>query len=168
MVNQLIFEQDMVKEVRPRQIHGSLYENDNNGLQVGVRILRNGVAETLAGSVICEVMRRDGTLATINGSRSSNLAYASIPASCLMPGPIKIVLKNVSGTQKTTVLAITGTVSMINGSAFVDPGSVIPDLSSYTSLVTRAEAAANTVTKLSTDAQLIAGDRYRCVVTKSS
>lgn len=168
MVNQLVFEQDMQKEVRLRQIHGSLFENDNNGLQVGVRILRNGVAETLAGSVICEVMRRDGTLATVNGGRSGNLAYANIPSSCLMPGMVKIVIKNVVGTQKTTVLAITGAVSMINGSAFIDSGSVIPDLSSYTNLVTRAETAANTVSKLSTDAQLIAGDRYRCIVTKSS
>ena len=157
----------MLKEVRPRQIHGSLYENDNNGLQVGVRVLRDGAAETLAGSVVCEVMRRDGTLATVNGSRSGNLAYANIPSGCLMPGPIKIVMRNISGTQKTTVLAITGTVSMVNGSAFIDPGSVIPDLSSYTSLVTRAETAANTISKLTTEAQLIAGDRYRCVVTKS-
>lgn len=167
MVNQLIFEQDMLKEVRPRQIHGSLFQNDNNGLQVGVRVLRNGVAETLSGSVVCEVMRRDGTLATVNGSRSGNLAYANIPTSCLMPGTVKIVLKNVAGTQKTTVLAITGTVSMVNGSAYVDPGSVIPDLSSYTSLVTRAETAANTIANLSTSSQLIAGDRYKCIVTKS-
>lgn len=167
MVNQLIFEQEMTKQVLPKQIHGSLYENDNNGLQIGVRIKRKGVAETISGSVICEVLRRDGTMDVVSGGKSGNLAYANIPASCLMPGIIKMFLKNVVGTQKTTVLSITGTVSMVNGSAFIDPGSVIPSLSDYTALVGRAETAAEAIDNLTTGNQLIAGDRYRLVVANS-
>lgn len=167
MVNQLLFEQDMAKPVQLRQIHGSLFENDNNGLQIGVRVFRNGEVESLIGSIICEVMRNDGAIVVVIGERSGNLACASIPSNCLMPGPIKMVMKNVDGEQKTTILAVSGVVLMVNGSAYIDPGTVIPDLTEYTELVNRAEAAATSIANLSTDTQLIVGDRYRCVVAKS-
>lgn len=167
MVNQLIFEQDMTKEVRLRQIHGSLFSNDNNGLQIGVRIVRNGTAENITGTVICEVLRQDGALVVVNGNRSGNLASAVIPSSCLMPGMAKIILKNVVDSQKTVLLAISGAVYVVDGSAYIDSGSIIPDLTAYESLVTRAETAASAISNLAVSAELIEDQRYQCSVTKT-
>lgn len=166
MVNQLLFEQDMDKEVRVKSIHGSLFENDDNGLQVGVRITRRGVPETLEGTVICEVMRTDGTMTVVNGYHNYNVGYAFIPSACLMPGFVRIVLKNIVQSVKTTILAIAGTVAIVNGSAFIDPGSVIPDLTAYEGFVDRAETAITTLSGLSFDSYLMMGDDYMCAVTK--
>lgn len=167
MVNNLVFDQDMAKEVQLRNISGSLYENDNRGLRLTVRVFRNGVPETLAGSITAHVVRSNGTLATVGGSRSGNTAYVNIPSSCLMPGLVQISLKNIDGSTSTTILAITGVVKVVNGSAFIDSGSVIPSLSAYEDLVEREEAAAGIISGLSTSATLIAGDRYRLNVTLS-
>jgi len=164
MVNNLVFDQDMAKPVNMRNISGSLYENDDKGLRLRVRVFQNGAAITLSGSIVAHVVRANGTLATVGGSRSGNEAYVNIPKSCLMPGLIQISMKNVDGSVSTTILAITGVVKVVNGSAFIDSGGVIPSLASYEALVQREEAAAATINGLSTSATLIAGDRYRCNV----
>lgn len=166
MINRLEFEQDMLKEVRVRQMHGSLYEGDNEGLEIAVKVFRNGASENLAGAIVGEIVRADGVLTIVNGSCSGNVATVRVPASCLAPGMIKIVIKNTVGTQKTTIWAGSGVVSVVNGE-YIDPSGVIPDLSDYTALTVRIEEAAQTVSGLSVSTQLIAGDRYRCIVTKA-
>lgn len=165
MFNQVYFEQDMTRQVHVRAMNGSLYEGDNEGLQVGVKIYRNGQPENLTGTILCETIRDDGAMILTDGAISENLAYANIKSNCLMPGCVRIVLKNLVGTQKTTVLAITGTVVMVNGSAYLDD-NVIPDLTEYTALTERIEAAAEAIDGLSTSVELVAGDRYKCIVTK--
>jgi len=167
MVNNLVFDQDMAKPVNMRNISGSFYENDNRGLRITARIFRNGVAENLSGSIVAHVVRSNGTLATVGGSRSGNTGYVTIPSSCLMPGLVQISLKNIEGSTSTTILAVSGVVKIVNGSAFIDPGNVIPSLSNYEALVTREEAAADIISGLSTSATLIAGDRYRLNVAHS-
>lgn len=116
MVNQLIFDQDLSKPVQFRQLHGSLFEADNNGLQVGVRVFKNGVAENLSGVVRCSIVCSDETIIVVNGEISGNVATVYIPQSSLMPGTIKILLKIVDGSTTTTMLALSGVVHGMNGS----------------------------------------------------
>lgn len=116
MVNQLLFDQDLNKPVHLRQLHGSLYEGDNNGLQVGVRVFRDGVAENITGTVQCNVICSDNTIIRVNGTISGNIAMAYIHQSCLTPGLIKIILKVISGDTATTLLALSGVVHGMDGS----------------------------------------------------
>ena len=168
MVNHLVFIQDMNREIKMQDLDGSLYEGDDSGVRISVKVYRDGTPEALSGSIIAEIMKSDGTLIVQNGGiTGGNIAYVIMPKQALLPGPIKIVIKNSAGGVKTTICAIRGTVTIVNGTAYLDPGSVIPSLADYTSLVTRAEAAAATVNGLSFSATQLTGDDYRCVVVKT-
>ena len=140
MVNELTFDQDMGKEVRVRQITGSLFEGDNEGLRLLVNVFRAGFAENLTGEIVCEIARSDGVHVRKFGSIDGNVASVVIPASAMIPGIVKMMLKNVTGTTITTLLAITGVVSPLlydpNGQTYIPTEDVIytpPDRIDYDS-----------------------------------
>ena len=168
MLNQLSFEQDMDKEVRPRALHGSLYEGDDNGLMIQVALTRGAQKANITGSVIAEMTPCDGVMVVQNGGHTANIAYVTIPISAMKSGPLKINLRNVErdGTR-TTILALSGFVNIVNGSSYIDPGTVIPALSDYTLLVQRAENATSIITGLALSATEIADNNYKISVTRA-
>ena len=169
MHNTLVFSQDMMNEVCIRYLKGSLFEGDANGLLLQINVFRNGVAESLSGVIVAEITRSDGALVVQNGEiagEENNCVNVTIPTSALMPGQINIIIKNISENIKTTIIAFSGIVVNVNGTSFIDPGSVIPSLSDFTALVTRAEAAAATVRNLSFSTVNLIGDDYLCAVRK--
>lgn len=166
--NNIVFEQDLAKPVCVRHLPGSLYEYDNSGLCLSVALYKNGVPVNATGDVEVTTMRADGTTApSFTSSISGNIVTVKVPSGALMPGLLRFVVKLISGNVKTTILAVTGAVVAIEGSQYVDPGSVIPSLSSYENMVDAIQSAATIVASLSTEATPIEGDRYRCLVNKS-
>lgn len=168
VVNNLVFAQDLAKPVQVRYLHGSLYEYDNNGLQLTVALYQDGEPVNAAGNISGTVLRSNGTMAAgITGSTSGNKASIRIPSGALMPGIIRIVVKSTQGSTKTTLLAVTGTVVMVDGSAYVDPASIIPDLTDYIALANDINIAAGNITEtLEVDAAALEGDRYKITVSK--
>ena len=169
VVNNLVFRQDLAAPVQVRFLSGSLYEYDNKGLKLTVELYQDGEPVNAAGDISGTVLRADGTLAAgVTGTTSGNKASIQIPSGALMPGVIRIVMKSTQSSVKTTLLAVTGSVVMVDGSAYVDPASVIPDLADYTSLADDMNDGSGNITNtLTVSNTVIAGDRYKITVSKT-
>ena len=141
----------------------SVGEGDINGNRFGVRILRNGEEVNLSGvTVIGYFIRANGTTEVISGSRSGSMCWVELPQACYaVDGNFTLSIKLTDGTVTMTARIVDGTVVNTVIGSIIDPGSVIPDLASFTALVERAEAAAETIEAYSISAVNLTGTRYR-------
>ena len=149
------FKQDLKSPVSVRAINGAVFSQDNMGNLIGVTVTDGRADASLSGSVIGYVIRDDGETVVFNGSLSGNKAYIILPESCYaVPGMIKIAIRLVEGSVKTVLCAATAYVTRTSTDAIIDPGSVIPDLTtllaqidsckSATTAANTAAASANT------------------------
>ena len=144
-------------------------EGDNVGDIFGVNIYKNGNAYDLLNcSCVGYFIRSDGDTVVIAGQISGNRAYVSLPASCYVKEGVFSLAIKVSGTGYTgTIRVVDGTVINTSTGSFIDPGSVVPDLSELTAIIERAETAAENIDDLSITSEQITGTRYKIKVTKS-
>ena len=141
----------------------ALGEGDSSGDRFGVRVLRNGAEIDLTGvSVTGYFVRANGSTEVISGSRSGSKCWVTLPQACYVyEGNFTLAIKlTISGTTVTARI-VDGTIVNTVLGAINDPGSVIPDLASWTALVTRAEAAAAKLESFNITETLITGTRYR-------
>lgn len=164
-----------VVDLQAGQLHRSFAtfvagEADVSGNQIGVKLYNNGAAVTLSGaSCVGYFSRANGTTVVITGAVSGNTCYVRLPSSCYsVEGNFSLAIKLIQSGVTTTLRIVDGTIVNTTMETLVDPGTTIPSLADYTALVTRAEAAAATIDHLSTSATVVAGDRYKCIVTLSS
>ena len=150
--------------------HSPVGEADILADRFGVRVLRNGQAAELSGvSVTGMFIRADGTTVALNGGRSGNYCYCTLPASCYtVEGKFTLSIRISDGATTATVRIVDGSVVNTAKGTLVDPGGVIPDVSSLTALVTRAEAAAAAIEANTITATQITGTRYRIELTLAS
>ena len=133
------YNQDLQQAVKVRYIDGNVFSADNAGNIVGVNLFDGGAPATLSGSVSALIIRADGATVAAVGTLSGNQVSVALPQSAYaVPGAISIVLKLTDGTTVTTVLAVVGVVYMSTTDTVVDPGTIIPDI---TTLVAEIEAA---------------------------
>lgn len=147
-----------------------LGEGDVSGDKLGVRIFNNGEAVNLTGcSCSGYFIKPDGNTTVIAGTISGNTAYIVVPEECYTnPGNFTLSIK-VTGTGFAgTMRIIDGTVIDTSTGSFIDPGSVIPDLASWTALVSSANTAATNIGKIHIENELITGTRYKMKVYKDS
>lgn len=145
-------------------------EGDTRSNRFGVRIFRDGSPVNINGGTCMGYFIRHGHADTViidGGSFSGNEAYVTLPESCYVyDGPFTLVIKLIGGGVTGTVRIVDGTViDSLLGQA-IDPGHVIPDIDTLSSLVARAEAAAATISGISITTELISGENYRTIITK--
>jgi len=151
-------------------LNKTLGEGDASGDRFGVRVLRNGAEVDLTGvSVTGYFIRPNGTTAVISGSRSGSKCYVTIPQSCYAyEGNFTLTIKLSIGSTMVTARIVDGTVVNTSLDTFVDPGGVIPDLTDWTALVSRAEAAAAKIESFNITETQISGTRYRIGVVDAT
>ena len=144
-------------------LNKALGEGDISGNRFGVRVLRNGQTVDLTGvSVSGYFVRANGTSVALSGSRSGNTCWVTLPEACYaVEGNFELSIKLSVGGVTVTARIVDGTIVNTALGDLVDPGSVIPDLASWTALVTRAEAAAAKIEGFNITETLITGTRYR-------
>ena len=145
-------------------------EGDIKGNRFGVRVLRNGAEVNLTGvTVVGYFIRANGTTEVIIGSRQGSRCWIELPQACYaVEGNFTLSIKLTDGTVTTTARIVDGTiVDTVLGSVY-DPGGVVPDLSSFTTLIERAETAAEKIEALTVTATQITGTRYKIAVVISS
>lgn len=147
----------------------SVGEGDIKANRFGVRVFRGGEEVDLSGvTVIGYFIRENGTTVVINGSRDYNTCWVDLPQACYaVEGQFTLSILLTDGTVATTARIVDGTVVNTTLGSIYDPGGVIPDLSSFTELVERAETAAETIEAFSVTATQITGTRYKIAVTIS-
>ena len=133
------YNQDLQQAVKVRYIDGNVFSADNAGNIIGVNVFDGGEPATLSGSVSGLVIRADGSTVAIVGTLSGNQVSVALPQSAYaVPGAISVVVKLTDGETVTTLLAVVGVVYMSTTDTVVDPGTIIPDI---TTLVAEIEAA---------------------------
>lgn len=144
-------------------LNKTLGEGDAAGDRFGVRVLRNGAEVDLTGvSVVGYFIRANGSTETITGSRSGSRCWVELPQACYVyEGGFTLSIKLTIGGTTVTARIVDGTVVDTVMGSLNDPGGVIPDLSDWTALVTRAEAAAAKIESFNITETLITGTRYR-------
>lgn len=134
---------DLKKPNNVTALKGRLFTQDAMSNLVGVNVFDNDTpVDSLSGSVIGWVMRADGNTLVINGEKDGNKAYIVLPeAAYAVVGNITIAIQLVdeSGEDevKTTLTALTGYVYRTTTDTIIDPGEVVPDL---TTLLAEIEA----------------------------
>ena len=177
------FEQDLNEAVKVRYLDGVVFDADNKGNLVGVRIYRNGSPVNLSGSCNGYCITASGNSIPVIGTISGNTAYIVLPDTAYaVPGPINIILKVVDGTTVTTLAAIVSTVYGTGGVA-VDPSQATIDAwsaqisatltalesgavlySESQSLTTGQKTQARNNIGANVSAVLISGDDYKLIV----
>ena len=126
--------------------HGQSYilcEGDISANRFGVQVFRAGVAESLSGvSCVGYLIRPNGDTVAITGTVSGNTAYVILPqAAYSYPGVFTLAIKLVGGGVTGTMRIIDGAIVNTTTDTVVDPGSVVPDLTTLLAQISRMEAA---------------------------
>ena len=136
------YTQDIHGSVKVHYLDGNVFSQDNHGNIVGVVVFDNGEPATISGTVSAHVVRSDGATVAIEGFRSGNIAYVSLPASAYaIPGVISIVIKLTTSGVITTLCAVVANVYQSSTSETVDPGTIIPSIETLIAEIATAIAS---------------------------
>lgn len=117
------FDQDIKQPVCVRHLGGNVFNADNMGNRIGVRMFNNKTPVNLTGNVTAYCVLASGISVPVAGTVSGNSAYIDLPnAAYAVPGTINIIIKNVNGSTVTTIAAITSSVIGIGG-VVADPSA---------------------------------------------
>ena len=124
-------EQDLNTPVKPYYLKGNVFNLDNVGNLIGVKVYNNGSSVTLSGSVTGYCVLADGTTVSVTGTRSGNSASITLPQSALsVPGMIGIAIKLIDGSTITTLAVVVATVYVSRTDTVITPSQqVITDWS---------------------------------------
>ena len=132
----------------------SIGYGDNNANKFGVRVFRNGEAETLLGSCYGLFIRADGATITVNtGAVSGNLALVTLPEACYaVEGVFTLAIKVTAEEDVTTLRIVDGMVDRTRTDAVVDPGTLIPSIDDLMAAIEEAvESIPSDYSELSDD-----------------
>lgn len=117
--------QDLKQPVKMTYPKGNFFEEDSGGNLVGVRAFNGETPVTLSGSCVGYCVLANGSSVPVSGTVSGNTAYIVLPSSAyLIPGPIIVVIKLISGSTITTLAAICTTVVGV-GDVAADPSATV-------------------------------------------
>ena len=137
------FTQDLTNAVQVQYLDGNVFSQDNQGNKIGVCVTKNGEPYALSGSVSGSVIRADGATVAVSGTCSENTAYIVLPAAAYyVPGIISVVIKLTTSGVITTLCAVVANVYQSATDATVDPGTIIPSIST---LIAQIDAAIATI-----------------------
>lgn len=177
------FDQDLKAAVKVRYLDGVVFDADNKGNLVGVRVFSDGSPVNLSGSCAGYCVLANGNSIPVIGTVSGNTAYIILPDTAYsVPGPINIILKLTSGTTVTTLAAIVSTVYGV-GTVTTDPSQATIDAwtaqitatlealeagavlySESQSLTAEQKAQARSNMGANASVQLISGNDYKIIV----
>ena len=156
---------DLSKSMLVKKLSGNLYSGDNGGNLIGVIVTNGGEPAELSGSVYGYVLREDGNTVIVEGELDGNRAWIVLPSQAYaIIGMVSIVIK--VGT--TTVGACSTSVYRTSTTADVDPGAVVPDITTLLAQIQdckdatdAAEAIVEELSGYGIVATLISGNKYR-------
>lgn len=83
---------------------GTVFSQDNVANKIGVIVTDGGNAVSLSGTVRAWIIRGDGTTITVDGSKSGNMAWVTLPATAYaVTGRIGIYIKLLVGNDVVTL-----------------------------------------------------------------
>ena len=116
--------------VKMQYLDGNLFSTDNQGNLIGVNVYdRNGDPAELQGSVSANVLRPNGDMVTVSGSRDRNRCSVILPQACYSyPGSLIVIIKLTDGNTITTLAAVVANIYQSTYDPVVDPGTILPSI----------------------------------------
>lgn len=135
-------EQGRLAEV---ELGPTLYEEDSNGLKLGVRLWRNGEAVDVTGTVSGWAIVSTGqTISPFDDTGyDGNEAWVLVPQGALVPGRIEIFLRITGDSDSAVTLHATGTVRRTKTGEIIVPGDPLPDVDQIRTLLGDLNEAIN-------------------------
>lgn len=136
---------DLKKPIIVEELKGVFFSADQNANVIGVEVYNDGSAASLSGSVVGSIIRNDNATITVqNGTLSTNKASITLPqAAYVVPGPLHIVIRLISGTTKTVLGACTGYVWRSTTDTVTDPEHIVPSIDDLLALIDDMEESKN-------------------------
>ena len=144
-------EQGRLAEV---ELGPTLYEEDSNGLKLGVRLWKNGEAVDVTGTVSGWAIVSTGqTISPFDDTGyDGNEAWVLVPQGALIPGRVEIFLRITGDSDAAVTLHATGTVRRTKTGEIIVPGDPLPDVDQLRQIAQRCEDAAEAAEELTTNA----------------
>ena len=146
----------------------SIGEGDDDSNVYGMECYRDGAKVSLAGySVYGYFIRPDGKTVIIQGARTGNKAYVTLPKSCYaIEGKFTLAIKVVGGGVMACMRIVDGMVMNTTTDSVIDPGGTVPDIDALMAVIERAEAAAEDIDRFVVYTELNSGSEtdYTLVV----
>lgn len=131
---------DLQKPLQVALLPGVFFAGDDQANRINVRVTSGGEAAPLSGTVTAYAIRSDESTLILTGALSGSTVSVLLPeAAYAKPGPLDIVIKLISGDQRTAIGACRAYVARTSTDAIVDPGHVIPSLEELLALIERME-----------------------------
>ena len=137
------FEVDWTKPQTSKRLPEQLLTLDNGANRILCHVKSGGEDADLTGyTCLGYVQRNDGNTVTITGTVDGSDAYIDLPEAAYdYPGQIIVVVRVVNGNERTSLLHAVGIVSPSATGSAIDPGSVVPDLTTLLDKIAAMEAA---------------------------
>ena len=133
---------DLMSAVKVKYLDGNVFSQDNAGNLIGVHLTRGGVDYDGGGTVSANVIRADGVTVAVPGTLYDCYASVVLPqAAYAVPGALSIVIKLTVDGAITTIGAMVANVYLSSTDAVVDPGTIIPSISTLIAAIDEAVAS---------------------------
>ena len=144
-------EQGRLAEV---ELGPTLYEEDSNGLKLGVRLWKNGEAVDVTGTVSGWAIVSTGqTISPFDDTGyDGNEAWVLVPQGALVPGRIEIFLRITGDSDSAVTLHATATVRRTKTGAIIVPGDPLPGVDQLRQIAADCVAATEAAEELTTNA----------------
>ena len=121
---------DLTKLPSVQCIPGMVFTQDIAANLVGVEVYKDGVAQSITGTVTGYVIRDDGNTVAVAGDSDANKAWIELPYEAYaIPGNISIVIRETVGDTEASVLcACRAVVYRSSTDAIIDPGGALPSV----------------------------------------
>lgn len=121
---------DLTKLPSVQCIPGMVFTQDNAANLVGVEVYKDGVAQSITGTVTGYVIRDDGNTVAVAGDSDANKAWIELPYEAYaIPGNISIVIReSVGDTEASVLCACRAVVYRSSTDAIIDPGGALPSV----------------------------------------
>ena len=139
---------ELNKPVKIKRIDGLFFSQDVQANRIVVSVVRNGVNESLTGTISANIIRADGETVVQAGEIDGNIASVKMPAAAYaVPGAIAIFVKLVQDGATSTIAAVTGYVYKSTTDVIVDPGTILPSIQDLLDSIDEAVAKVEDVTE---------------------
>ena len=137
--------------IRAEKLDGSLFTTENQAHEFIVSVRKNGVKQTVTGSVSGKFIRANGTTIFLQGSIVDGDAVVRLHQDCYnVQGRFTFNIFNTQSGVTTCIYSAVGKMDMGSTETVIDAGDVVPDVSD---VVAAQEAAQAAITAANTAAQ---------------
>lgn len=120
-----------------------LFEGDNCGMRLGIRLFDGGEPVTVTGTVSAWAIVSTGqTISPIEDvGKDGNTAWVDVPQAALIPGRAEYFLRVTDGDKYAVALDVYATVKRTQTGETVVPGSPLPNVDQMRQLLAACESA---------------------------